>query len=271
MKMPKYATLALACFTLFGCEKEIEIPYRDVDKLYVVEANLSNDRTAVELTQTRNMNDSIKGAAITTAHVSITDGNGVEYPLVVQPDGSYCPTESIAMESGKEYALAVQVGDNQFTATATLYAQPLIVATLFTKQQFMEGVEMVFCSFAIQDTPQQDNYYRYRLSINGYASNWNLIKDLGQDGNLMWQYIPLIAEPEEGQMMGEIQNGDEVFIEVQSVDRGVYDYYYSLSLSGSSASNPISNIEGGCLGYFAAVATASNLLVYDESLLVPTE
>ncbi|MBW7892063.1 MAG: DUF4249 family protein, partial [Chitinophagaceae bacterium] len=67
--------------------------------------------------------------------------------------------------------------------------------------------------------------------------------------------ITLFTPPDDEK---NIKSGDLVKVEMQSISSTVYDYWYSLiqGASGNSSSaspaNPISNIEGGALGYFSA-------------------
>ncbi len=56
-----------------------------------------------------------------------------------------------------------------------------------------------------------------------------------------------------------IKSGDEVRIEMLSLDEAIYKYWYSLRSGGGDGSgntaapdNPLTNIDGGALGYFSA-------------------
>jgi len=56
----------------------------------------------------------------------------------------------------------------------------------------------------------------------------------------------------------KINTGDVVKVDMECVDKNVYEYWYSLDQgsTGSSQSaapgNPVSNMQGGALGYFSA-------------------
>jgi hypothetical protein len=59
-----------------------------------------------------------------------------------------------------------------------------------------------------------------------------------------------------------IKTGDEVRIEMLGIDTSVLRYWYTLSTGGArgvgnvaAPSNPITNIQGGALGYFSAQTT----------------
>jgi hypothetical protein len=53
-----------------------------------------------------------------------------------------------------------------------------------------------------------------------------------------------------------IHSGDQLCVELQCIDRGVFDYYNTLQQtveqSSATPANPASNITGGALGYFSA-------------------
>ena len=54
----------------------------------------------------------------------------------------------------------------------------------------------------------------------------------------------------------ELEEGDVVTVEMHSVDQSIYDYFFSLEQtieqSAATPANPVSNIQGGALGYFSA-------------------
>jgi hypothetical protein len=57
----------------------------------------------------------------------------------------------------------------------------------------------------------------------------------------------------------DVKKGDVITVEMQCLDKGSYEYFYSLFSignngpgGGATPTNPVSNISGGALGYFSA-------------------
>jgi hypothetical protein len=105
-----------------------------------------------------------------------------------------------------------------------------------------------------QDPPAVKNSYRFILTLNGvvketiYASN-----DEFYNGKRGSAYINYFNGEE------TIEENDSVDIEMQCIDAGVYNFFFTLnqtiSQSAAAPTNPVSNFSGGALGYFSAYTT----------------
>lgn len=248
-----------------SCEKEIELPYRNIDPIYVIEACMSNEGSGIRLSQTRDMDDSATLSTLNSAKITIEDSDGVEYAFwPVGYDGEYYLAETMPIEYDTDYKLNVEIDGESFTATSHLYPQPVATPINLTLQEFTGDMNMVFCSFSIMNQPDMDDYYRYRITVNSYASSWVLVDDMGVESDLLFQFMPLINKIDDE--LVDIMDGDTVRIDVQAIDKSVYNYFYTLNLSSDSGSNATSNIEGDCLGYFSAysVTTSTYYVDYDS-------
>ena len=49
-----------------------------------------------------------------------------------------------------------------------------------------------------------------------------------------------------------LRDGDNLRIELYSIDQRAYDYLFSMQMMENTGTNPIPNFTGGCLGYFSA-------------------
>jgi hypothetical protein len=56
-----------------------------------------------------------------------------------------------------------------------------------------------------------------------------------------------------------LKDGDKIHVEIRSIDRRTYDFFYSMQVMQNSGTNPVQNYTGGCLGYFSAC----NIFNYD--------
>ncbi len=265
--------LIIPILSFIGCQKEIELPYRSVDPIYVIEANVENDYSLVRISQSRDMDNPDTDYGVQDdATVLITDNNDeVTYPLVSIGDGYYTSHGGLTAQPFTSYTLNVDIDGAEFDATSQTFAAPIISFVTISREIFMEGMDdMVFCLFLINDLAGYADYYRYRISINDSDENWVLISDFGTDGESSIAYKPLIKKDENDDMVS-LETGDTITIEVQSIDQGIYDYFYSLDAGESNGSNPISNITGGCLGYFSAstITQISYVIDMESVSLIP--
>ncbi|MFR9620771.1 MAG: DUF4249 family protein [Rikenellaceae bacterium] len=260
----KRLLVIFSIFALWGCEKQIDINYRSIEPLYVIEGNVCAAGSQIIVTQTRDMDDAQGSVGVDDAWVVVSDSLGVEYEFVSVGGGVYEPREPMVVMDNSDYELLVEVGDERFWATSRVYSQPYVTPLNLTQQTFMDVMTMVFCSFSIYEQPDQADYYRYRLTVNSTDSNWVLVSDLGVVNNMLFLFQPLIKK--ENDELVDVVDGDTIKLEVQTIDKYVYDYFNSLDLSADNGSNPISNIEGGCLGYFSAhtISTAISYLDFAD-------
>lgn len=85
---------------------------------------------------------------------------------------------------------------------------------------------------------------------NGLGYRWAVMKD---DKNPNKELQQLFSFFRDGQHDNDVlQDGDELHIVIRAIDQRVYDYLYSMQQMSSTATNPIDNFTGGCLGYFSA-------------------
>lgn len=254
-------------FLLTACEREIEMDYRTIDKIYVIEANLTNESTMVYITTTRDMDDNRKGQGVSDAVVKLTGDDGYNAMLYHSEDGYYQTLNRFTGRPGTTYKLSVNVGGKEFTSQSTMHERIHIETIAF---QLMElfSYKIMTCSPSFVDTPGEDNYYMYRIYRNYELVSWSTFNDKGHDGEMttvnlrMW----MGGNNSDDETDNIFREGDDVTIELHVINKAVYDYYYSLALSESTSSNPIDNFEGGCLGYFSAHPITRYSFVFSEDL-----
>jgi hypothetical protein len=61
-----------------------------------------------------------------------------------------------------------------------------------------------------------------------------------------------------------LHDGDQLHIEVRSIDKNVYNYLYSLQIMDNTTTNPIANFTNGALGYFSAYSSVT----YDTTVKI---
>ena len=78
---------------LASCEKEIFLDYRSIEKIVVIEGFISNETAKVMLTLTRNMEDSVKTAAIEGAAITLSGNNGFSEAFEYKDGYYYSPSD----------------------------------------------------------------------------------------------------------------------------------------------------------------------------------
>ncbi len=291
------AILLLPCL-LGSCDKEISIDYRSIDPVTVIEGYISNEETSVLVTETRDMDDSVKVAGLDDAIVTISGTDGTSELLSFDDSlRRYLSPSGLVGVPGITYTLSVTRGGAIYTSSSTMQNPPVIAEAGFFRLSLM-GIPILVYMAKVEDIVGEENYYCYRMYHNGELYSWNVLNDKSDpDGDLTITVICMDSEtfrPGSGDNDGNtdannadnntdystdtaadtdtgddgesifISEGDEITLEVLSVDENVYDYLYSLGISGTASSNPIANFTGGALGYFSAHSLSRVSSIYSR-------
>lgn len=249
---------------LSSCEKVIEFNLNDKDPRVVIEANIKNDNLPckVKITKTVNFSESNVFPAVRGAFITLSDNVGnLDTLIETDENGIYESNNMIGVE-GRTYFLTVQAEGVTYKAFSTMPAKVNFDSLTVNKQPFLGNTQyQIIPNF--QDPLGLGNNYNFFLYVNGKKDlTVFTVDDSQSDGR--YSTRPLFGGNE------EINLGDTVKVEMQTVDQSIYKYYYSLSKNGSgpnaaaAPANPISNFSGGCLGYFSANTSQIKSLVIDK-------
>jgi hypothetical protein len=239
-----------------ACQKVINLPLRTAPPKYIIEGNVTNlpGPYQVTISQTEAVNS--PAAFNGVSHASVTINN--ETLQEIQP-GIYQTTTLQGIE-GSTYQLTITIGQNTFSATSTMPHQ-VNLDSLYTEQvyNFSKMVTAVVPLFT--DPLGKGNNYRFNQIINGTLDKtlYGETDDF-TDGKLStWSLLR--PDPD-----STLHPGDRVDVEMQCIDRPNYDYWFSVDQAstggsgGSQPGNPITNIQGGALGYFSAHTSQTKTL-----------
>jgi hypothetical protein len=134
--------------------------------------------------------------------------------------------------------------------------QPVVLDTLYISPgpfgQFR------FASISYRDPAGINNGYRFIQYVNGIKDPrifWE--NDEFTDGEKVVLQLDTGVDKKDDPR--NIDSGEEVTIEMQTLDEVIYKYWYTLRSGGgdgtgniASPYNPVTNIKGGALGYFSA-------------------
>jgi Domain of unknown function (DUF4249) len=159
-------------------------------------------------------------------------------------------------ETGHTYFLSIQTEGKTLTATSTMPRKVKLDSVEIRAQAFFGSVNYQIIPRFVDTKGIGDNY-RFVLFVDGKMKNdIFVVTDELSDGNPNGR--PLFRG-RSSDTTENIKIGNRIDIEMQSIDKSVYDYFNTLAgESGgpgggsSTPANPITNIKGGALGYFAA-------------------
>ena len=227
---------------LVGCEKEIDVDYRSVEPIYVVEASVSNDGMTARVSLTQDMDDNHTTSDVADASIVVTGSDGSETKLVYKKNGIYQATAKGMV--GVTYQIDVEVGGHHFISTSM-------------SQRFLMG-ELLF-----QDIPNEENWYFSHIYRNKLGFRWAVKRDDQNPNKELQQLYSIAREGSDDKDM--LREGDQLKLELRAIDQRTYDYLYSMQIMDNTNTNPIPNFTGGCLGYFSAYSQTTINYVFHES------
>ena len=246
----KYSVLLFFCLNivlLSSCEKDIEIDYHQVPSLYVVEASVSNTNMEARISRTQNMDDNSSKSDINNAVVVITGDDGSNNQLKYLSNGRYY--SSSRGVPGVTYTITVDIDGEHFTSTSTMQNKPTINSfRVIRKKIATEWFQIGELKF--QDLPNEDNWYFMHIYHNDLGYRWAVLDDRNDPNQERQQLFTFFREGEGGSDV--LRDGDDLRIELYTIDQRAYDYLFSMQMMENTGTNPIPNFSGGCLGFFSA-------------------
>lgn len=258
--MRKVWFLLLILPLLFGCEKELDFKYHDVESQFVIEGNLTGKGAEVVLTYTVPMDDSLPAEKIVDAEVILEDlTDNSSFPLY-EEDGIFRnETPGIPDHS---YCLRVKHGDNSYTSECLMRQGVEIIDLKF------EWIKMPYDHVAILEVEStvsktEGSAYWTRIYRNGEPYKWLVSHGSGAVNGVLNQTTfttrQNLDEEDEKDML---KDGDVLKVVVLPISLEMYDYLTAIS----SDSNGPSMFSGGfCLGYFLAAEEAESSITFHPS------
>jgi hypothetical protein len=169
---------------------------------------------------------------------------------------------------GHAYQLEVAAGGHVFTANSVMPKKVVYLDKIYTQQSDFND-EDIFIVPVYTDPEGRGNYYRLRQYVNGKLIPGSIARsDEATDGNTMVRALTYQIDEKNGRW--RIKPGDVVKVELQGVDKAVYDYFRTFentsTANTNNPSNPLSNFSGGALGVFnACTLSIKEAIVEPES------
>ena len=149
------------------------------------------------------------------------------------------------------------IAEGQTYQASSTMPEAVPINRIYFKKSVFEN--KLYPTIDFNDPESIDNYYRLIYFINGVQQDdINVLDDEIYKGKTVSYSIM----PEDTD--NDLKTGDKVTIGLESIDKGVYEYFrIAGNQSGQSASpaNPTSNIDNGALGYFNACSYVSSSVI----------
>lgn len=247
-----------ALFLLNACQEVIEIDLSSSEPKLVVESLISDQTEPfrVKLTLLAPYFNS-SNPAVTTAEVYISDNTGNMDTLYHTANGFYETIGNRQGVLGRIYSLLVLYDGQSYTASSTIPANKMnldSISYIYNQASTFieEGYNVILNG---QENGSTIDYYRFVFWKNDTLQTDPFKYFVTDDEQVQGNYI-------QAQTPYNFQTGDTARVEIQSIDRGYFDYLIAVSTQqqntggpfDSPPANPPSNVSNGALGYFAAVA-----------------
>jgi len=255
--------IALLSISFSSCEKEIDVDLKSVPPQLVIEGIVKQDQLAtVYITHTLDFSNNNGYPNLSNAIVTISDDRGNSEVLEQGSNGWYT-AKTIKGEIGYTYTMSVVYEDQEYTATSKM--PPHVNLDDITMRK-IPLIDYAIPVIHFKDPVGTENqYYRALVFING-KQNPDIQEQVESaeftDGDDLARPLQIATNDEDND---PIKKGDELTIEFQCIDKGVYDFFFSLiyNATGQEATNPISNISNGALGYFSACTSQKKTITAD--------
>lgn len=265
----KLSTIALfvsVVALITSCQKVVQLDLNSAAPQLVVEGSLSTQAApySVKLSKTVNFSDLNTFPPCTGAAVTLSDNAGNSETLVESTPGTYT-AGTLQGTVGREYKLLIVSENKNYQSTSTI-PSPVNIDTVvqvtntggFGGNSGSKSLRIFFT-----DPAGVDNYYRLIEILNHDTVNSiSITNDFGRDGHIIQMNF------RRGNDGLRLKTGDSVVVQLQSIDKYVYEYFRTFNLSGgegsfnsSSPANPTSNVSNGALGYFSAYSVSTKTIV----------
>jgi putative lipoprotein len=256
-----FPLLLLALLT--GCKKELDLDYRDIPPMLVVEANLTDAGSTVALTQTTPMDEPMDTRRLTDAAVTITDlSDGTVTTLAPDATGTYVGTDCGV--TGHDYRLTVEREGAVYTSDCRMQV-PVEIADAFFQWIKMPYDEVAVFTIRLVDNPLTDDAYWVRIFRNGEVYKWAVFEDrFALDGVVEASMMTARKNPPDPDDEDILNDGDVLTITAVRIPAHIYTYLEQLSAHTIAGPTAISGTPPA-LGYFLASPVTSLTLTYSPS------
>jgi hypothetical protein len=232
-----------------SCESIIEPDLRDATPQLVIEGIITNEDTThvVLLSMSTSFTAESQFIGVDGATIELTDETDNSTQILTMEKTGVYTTTKFAGISGHSYFLRVNVNNDEYTARSIM-PNHVPVADITQNVLTIGNQSAIYLQTTVNDPADEENYYKSKVYYNSTPKKSLNIGSDDRKNGLPISRVYFVDE--------NLASTDTVDIYFSNIDKNVYTYFDSLkeTLDANSVApaNPISNINGGCLGYFSA-------------------
>ncbi|MES2829289.1 MAG: DUF4249 domain-containing protein [Bacteroidota bacterium] len=249
--------LFIACIFLVSCEKVITLDLKDADPKVVIYGEISDqtDNQYVRISRTYSFTEPNRFNSATGARVTVTTQGGSVINFAETSPGIY-QSSRFRGRSGQSYTLDVTLDGQKYSAISIMPEKVVLDSLNFRQVSFL-GKSNTHIVANFQDPGDVQNQYRYVLSVKGKVVEDVVSDDRFNDGKKVSNTIY--------HELNDLLPGDAIELDLQSIDRNVYRYYFSFEQNLGEGgppvapANPPSNFTNGALGIFSVHTSSKRI------------
>lgn len=222
-----------------SCTKDLDIEYRDIEPIPVVEANLTDRGLDVSLTLTSSMNEPMDTVAQTDYTATLSEKGNDVYRLDIDYRGKHFYSECQMQPKAK-------IGDVRFQWIKMPYDHVAVMSI-----------------WLVDDPQTPGDCWWVRIWRNGKTYQWLSNDDKFALFGMVEITMMAARRNPEPDDEDNLNDGDELRISATRVPRHIYDYINKLS--ASTIAGPTTFSGDFCLGYFLASTPVDTTVIYRPS------
>lgn len=249
------ALYILAVLALAGCKKIVQVDTSTAPPQIVIEGKITDKFADQIIVISKSIPyDAIgKYPKISGATVSMIDNLGNVFVFAEGAMGSY--TKKMQGIYGRTYTLSVSLNNQTYNAKSTMPNLVKLDSIGVITNSFF-GRDQVNPVIYFTDPKEETNFYHFNFFVNNLISKRTYVSsDRLTNGNVT--QVQFFYD--NGDVAKDLFSGDKVKIQMECVEKPIYNYWYSLAQQkgsgpnqGATPANPTSNLSNGALGYFSA-------------------
>ena len=238
----------IAILTL-SCEEVVNINLKQSEPKNTIDASISEGTPCkIFMTKSQAFRNNSPYERVGGAFIELVSSEGERETL---KESSREPGLYVSRMIGKvnlTYNLKIQVDEDMYEASATI-PQAVLIDRVYIYEIKAGSKSWYSPAIVFQDPPEEENYYYTILSVNEKIMRTIYLND-DKNRNGLERHRILFFDKEDNDDE-DLKTGDQLNVEMQTLDKGMYIFYKSL-YSVAEGTNAITNFTGGAYGCFKA-------------------
>lgn len=234
-----------------SCEEVVNVNLTQAEPRDVVDAYImENSPCIILLTQSQGFYDDNSYKRIPGAKIVLSNDRGESEILGESSKEPGLYMSSIIGEVGHTYKLKIISENNTYEAEATI-PKVVPIDSVYIYRVKIAGDWVFSPCVVFHDPADEENFYYTTLYVNGKSMRSIYLDSDEYRNGLKVENILYYDKDDNNDE--DLKAGDQLRIEMQTLDKGMYTFYKSLrSVAAGGGTNPLTNITGGALGCFKA-------------------